>query len=140
MKTILLVEDNAAIRENAMELLELEGYKVISAQNGKIGLQLAKEKQPDIILSDVMMPEMGGYEFFDELKKVEATRNIPFVFITSSVEKKEIQAAMDMGATGYIRKPFETTDLYGTVKRCLDLVSNTGKGRNQELPDSSKAC
>lgn len=122
MKTILLVEDNNDIRENAIELLELEGYKVIPAHNGKIGLQLAKEKQPDIILSDVMMPEMGGYEFFAELKKEESTRNIPFVFITSSVEKKEIQTAMDMGAIGYIRKPFETADLYGTVARCLALA------------------
>lgn len=119
MKNILLIEDNLDIRENAIEMLELEGYNVIAAANGKIGLHLAKERLPDIIVSDVMMPEMNGHEVFDELKKDETTRHIPFVFITSSVEKKEIQAAIDKGAAGYIRKPFEAADLYNAIERCF---------------------
>lgn len=97
----------------------VEGYKVISAPSGKIGLQLAIEKNPDITLSDVMMPEMSGYDFFDEIKKEQSTRNIPFVFITSSVEKKEVKLAINMGAKGYIRKPFEAKDLYETIEKYL---------------------
>ena len=119
MKTILLIEDNTEIRENTCELLELEGYEVISAINGKTGLALAKEKKPDIILCDIWMPVSDGYEVFNGLSSDAETANIPFVFLTASVEKNEIAAGYAMGAKGYIRKPFETKDLLDTVARCL---------------------
>jgi len=119
MKKILLIEDNLHIRENATELLELAGYEVISAANGMIGVQLAKSELPDIILSDVMMPVLDGHGVFAELKKDETTKNIPFVFVTSSVEKKEMESATNKGADGYIKKPFDEEDLYSTIEKIL---------------------
>jgi CheY-like chemotaxis protein len=119
MKTILLIEDNLEIRENTSELLEIEGYHVIVANNGKTGISLAKEKKPDIILSDILMPEADGYEVFNGLKSDPNTANIPFIFVTASVEKKDIEAGLGMGAMGYIRKPFEPDELFETIKQCL---------------------
>lgn len=121
MKTILVIEDNHAIRDNTCELLELEGYKVIIAANGKTGLALAREKKPDIILCDIMMPEANGYEVFRGLKNDAVTAIIPFIFLTASVEKEEVEAGLRMGASGYIRKPFETKELLETITLCLDL-------------------
>jgi CheY-like chemotaxis protein len=119
MKTVLLIEDNNNIRENTCELLELEGYEVIIAANGKTGLALAKEKKPDIILCDIWMPEKDGYEVFNGLNSDAETAGIPFIFLTGSVEKKEIAAGFAMGAKGYIKKPFDTKELFDTVARCL---------------------
>jgi len=119
MTKVLLIEDNLEIRENTAEILEMEGYLVEVAENGVIGIAKAKEKMPDIILCDIMMPEADGWEVIKQLKKNESTSRIPFVFITASVEKKEIQAGLDMGAVGYIRKPFEGGELLSTVEECL---------------------
>ena len=119
MKIILLIEDNTDIRENTCELLELEGYDVLFAVNGKIGIALAKEKKPDIILCDIMMPEMDGYEVFNGLKDDIETADIPFIFLTASVEKDEIVAGFAMGAVGYIKKPFEAQELFDTIEKCL---------------------
>jgi len=119
MKTILVIEDNNDIRENTCELLELEGYKVIPALNGKTGLSLATEHLPDLILCDIMMPEANGYEVFDGLQANPATRAIPFIFLTASAEKKEVAAGLEMGASGYIRKPFDPEELFEAVKQSL---------------------
>lgn len=119
MKTILLLEDNKDIRENTTELLEIAGYKVITASNGKKGLELAKSELPDIILSDVRMPLLNGHQVFAELRKDEVTKNIPFIFLTSSVEKKDMQSSFDKGVNGYINKPFEDKDLFDTIENCL---------------------
>jgi len=119
MATILLIEDNLEIRENTTELLELAGYDVLIAMNGKIGVEMAISNSPDIILCDIMMPELNGYEVFSELKKNEHANQIPFVFITASVEKSEMRTGLEMGAAGYIRKPFEENDLLSTIVQCL---------------------
>jgi CheY-like chemotaxis protein len=118
MKTILLIEDNNDIRENTCELLELEGYKVILALNGKSGLNLALEHRPDVVLCDIMMPEADGYEVCRGLQANPATRSIPFIFVTASAENKEMAAGLEMGASGYIRKPFEPEELFEALKRC----------------------
>jgi len=119
MKTILLIEDNNDIRENTCELLELDGYRVILAVNGKSGLILALEHRPDLVLCDIMLPEADGYEVFRGLKANAATRSIPFVFLTASAEKKEMAAGLEMGASGYIRKPFDPEELFQTIQQCL---------------------
>ena len=119
MKIILLIEDNNDIRENTCEMLELEGYEIISAANGKNGVALAKEKKPDMILCDIMMPEMDGYEVFNGLRNDIKTVHIPFIFLTASAEKKEIALGIAMGARGYICKPFEAQELFGTIASCL---------------------
>lgn len=122
MKTILLIEDNHDIRENTCEMLELAGYHIISAPNGQEGLALAKSKSPDLILSDIMMPLMNGHEVFEALKKDETTKKIPFIFISSSVDKKFVQSCLDSGASAYIRKPFEEKELLDTIKACLSSI------------------
>jgi CheY-like chemotaxis protein len=119
MKRILIIEDNLDIRENSTELLELLGYSVIAASNGQMGVDMAKAELPDMILSDIMMPYLNGHEVFDILKSDPATKNIPFVFVTSSVERKEIEAAVEKGAYGYIKKPFEEKELMEVIQLCL---------------------
>jgi CheY-like chemotaxis protein len=121
MTTILLIEDNLHIRENTAELLELSGYKVIVAAGGTAGLRKAKELIPDIILCDIMMPELNGYEVIHELKKNSATAGIPFIFITASVEKSEMKKGLDMGASGYIPKPFDENELLTSIESCLKM-------------------
>ncbi len=115
MKTILVIEDNTDIRENTQELLELEGYRILTADNGKTGLMSAKENLPDLILCDIMMPELNGYDVFNGLKIHAPTANIPFIFITASAEKSEVETGLGMGAQGYIRKPFEPQELFDTI-------------------------
>lgn len=119
MKKVLVIEDNYEILENTVEILQLEGFATFSASNGRIGVDMAKTHLPDIILCDIMMPELDGYQVLAELKKDPATSDIPFIFLTASVERKEVQAGFDMGAKGYIRKPFETEELFKTIDICL---------------------
>jgi CheY-like chemotaxis protein len=119
MKKILVVEDNLDIRENAVELLEFAGYIVIAAPDGKAGLEIARAEIPDIILSDIMMPHIGGHKLFEELRKDIITQKIPVIFMTSSVERKDIQSALDKGVNGYIKKPFEEDELLSTIRNCL---------------------
>ncbi len=119
MKTVLLIEDNTDIRENNCELLELEGYKVFAAESGEIGIVLAIEHKPDIILCDILMPGMNGYEVFTELRNDAATSVIPLIFISASVEKKAIDSGIAMGAKAYIQKPFDPQELFDVLIDCL---------------------
>jgi CheY-like chemotaxis protein len=119
MKSVLIIEDCLDIRENISELLELRGYLVFSAANGKIGLEMATNHLPDIILCDVLMPEMNGNLVFSALRSSELTRHIPFLFISSSTEKKDIQLALSKGVNGYIQKPFDDDLLFTTIEDCL---------------------
>lgn len=119
MKTVLIIEDNKEIRENTIELLELAGYRVIDVEHGKAGIEAAERELPDIILCDIMMPQADGYEVLESLKSNASTSNIPFIYLTASAEKKEIQKAMDMGANAYICKPFDVNELMDTVERLL---------------------
>lgn len=107
MLKILVIEDNREIRENISELLELEGYEVIEAENGKTGLQLAYQVLPDLILCDIMMPVMNGHEVLEQLKQQTFTAAIPFIFLTANVEKKEISAGLEQGAKSYISNPLK---------------------------------
>jgi CheY-like chemotaxis protein len=120
MKTVLIIEDNNDIRENTCEMLELRGYKVISANNGIVGLALAREIKPDIIFCDILMPESTGYEVFNGLKEDPSTASIPFIFLTASVEKSEVETGLGMGAKGYLSKPFEANELFAMIRKCLN--------------------
>ena len=119
MKRILLIEDDRALRENTEELLELSGYAVTSAPNGKIGIERAKEQLPDIIICDIMMPEVDGYGVLEDLSTDEQTKHIPFIFLSAKTEHKEIRKGMDMGADDYLTKPFEEEDLISAIESRL---------------------
>jgi CheY-like chemotaxis protein len=117
MTTILIIEDNRDIRENIVEILELENYKVFAASNGTDGIFMAVNLVPDIILCDIHMPGMNGYDILNVLKKDSNTASIPFVYLTAKVEKDEINFAKEIGATGYISKPFHIDVLLDTISR-----------------------
>src|SRR3989338_3491766 len=97
MKKILLIEDNQGMRENTAEILELSNYKVFTAENGKEGVRLAMSETPDLIICDIMMPELDGYGVLHALSKSDATAGIPFIFLTAKAEKSDQRKGMEMG-------------------------------------------
>jgi len=116
MKTILLIEDNKDIRENTAEILELANYKVLTAENGKIGLSLALEHKPDMIICDIMMPVLDGYGVLHVLQKNDALRHIPFIFLSAKSERADQRKGMELGADDYITKPFTDTELLSAME------------------------
>jgi len=119
MKTILIIEDNEDIRENVAEILQLSDYKVITAANGKEGIDTAQSKLPDLIICDIMMPGVDGYGVLHVLHKEPTTQNIPFIFLTSKSERSDFRSAMEMGADDYITKPFAGNELLNAVESRL---------------------
>ncbi|SFW21250.1 cAMP-binding domain of CRP or a regulatory subunit of cAMP-dependent protein kinases [Sinomicrobium oceani] len=123
MKKILLIEDDPVLRENTAELLELSGYEMITAPNGKKGVVLASEAHPDIIVCDIMMPELDGYGVLETLSANPETRKIPFIFLSAKTERKEVRKGMDLGADDYLTKPFEEEELLSAIESRLAKVS-----------------
>ncbi|HBR55121.1 MAG TPA: transcriptional regulator [Flavobacteriaceae bacterium] len=119
MKNILLIEDDTALRENTAELLELANYHVFTAPNGKIGIDMAKEYLPNLIVCDIMMPEVDGYGVLEALSLDEKTAHIPFIFLSAKTEHKEIRKGMDLGADDYLTKPFEEDELISAIESRL---------------------
>jgi CheY-like chemotaxis protein len=115
MKTVLIIEDNEDILDNTTEILELANFKAVAARNGREGIDMALKSNPDIILCDIMMPEVNGYEVFEELRKNPITKDKPFIFVTASVEKKEVEAALTLGVNAYLKKPYDSEDLIRTI-------------------------
>lgn len=115
MKKILIIEDNEDIRSNTAEILELSNYKVTVAENGKTGVSKALENLPDLVICDIMMPELDGYGVLHALQRNETTKNIPFIFLTAKSERTDMRKAMDLGADDYLTKPFDGTELLNAV-------------------------
>lgn len=115
MKKILLIEDNKDIRENTAEILTLASYSVLTAENGKIGVELALKEKPDLIICDIMMPVLDGYGVLHLLSKNDDTANIPFVFLTAKAERSDFRKGMEMGADDYLTKPFDDMELLNIV-------------------------
>ena len=111
MKNILVIEDDDQVRENIEEILELENFEATTAKNGFVGLQLAIEKLPDLIICDVMMPELDGYGVLKALQQNPATAAIPFIFLTAKVEHQDLRQGMNLGADDYLTKPFTPDEL-----------------------------
>lgn len=116
MKKVLIIEDNVDVRENTADILELAGYKVATAENGKIGLEKAKQLLPDVIVCDIMMPEMDGYEVLRDLNKNAKTASIPFVFLTAKTERTDMRKGMNLGADDYLTKPFSENELLEAIE------------------------
>ncbi|MEB3278343.1 MAG: response regulator [Lyngbya sp.] len=119
MKTILVIEDDEPIRISILELLTIEKFQGIGAEDGHQGLQLAKEVLPDLIICDIMMPDFDGYAVLNELQQESATANIPFIFLTAKTERQDQRMGMELGADDYITKPFTTTELLAAIKTRL---------------------
>jgi len=118
-RNILIIEDNDEVRENMKEILELSSYQVMTATNGKEGLEVIQKNLPDIILCDVMMPELDGYGVLRALSNNPRTKNIPFIFVTAKSDKQDIRSGMDLGADDYLTKPFNGNDLLSLVSARL---------------------
>jgi CheY-like chemotaxis protein len=123
MKRVLIIEDNAAIRENTAELLELNRFSVLTAENGQSGFELAKTSVPDIILCDMMMPDTDGRQFLKLVKEENITANIPLVFFSAGSLSPEIQEQLVTGKDGYLKKPFTEEDLLNAVRKA-GIISN----------------
>jgi CRP-like cAMP-binding protein len=118
-RTVLLIEDNQDIRESTAEVLELADFTVFTAENGKKGIELAQSNPPDIILCDIMMPELDGYGVLYLLNKNETTANIPFIFLTAKAERTDMRRGMEMGADDYLTKPFDDMELLNAIESRL---------------------
>ncbi|MDC1504120.1 response regulator [Winogradskyella sp.] len=145
MKKILIIEDNEDVRENTADILKLVGYETTTAENGKIGLVKAKQLFPDVIVCDIMMPELDGYDVLKELSKNTKTACIPFIFLTAKTEKIDMRKGMNLGADDYLTKPFSEAELIEAIESRLkkfDFLkkefSTTIEGVSQFIEDASK--
>jgi len=127
MKKILVIEDNLEVRENICEILELAEYEVIDAENGKVGVEKAISSKPDVILCDVMMPELDGFGVLKILSNNRLTFDIPFIFLTAKTEKDDFRKGMGLGADDYITKPFDDTELLEAIEIRLEKASRISK-------------
>jgi DNA-binding response OmpR family regulator len=119
MKKILIIEDNIEVRENTAEIMELANYKVVTADNGKSGVEQALKERPDLIVCDIMMPVLDGYGVYHLLSKHKETATIPFIFLTAKSEKSDLRKGMEMGADDYIMKPFDGIELLHAIETRL---------------------
>src|SRR5215213_7390924 len=115
-KSILVIDDNPDIRDNTAEILELAGYKIFTAENGKRGVDVAIREKPAVIVCDIMMPELDGYGVLHLVRKNPETQNIPFIFLTAKTERGDFRKGMEIGADDYITKPFEDIELLNAVE------------------------
>ncbi|MEC4896117.1 MAG: EAL domain-containing protein [Oscillatoria sp. PMC 1051.18] len=119
MTKVLIIEDEELVRENLLELLDAEGFDVITAENGLVGSRLAQEQIPDLILCDVMMPEMDGYAVLEWLRQNPETATVPFIFLTAKAAKSDFRQGMELGADDYLTKPFTRAELLGAINSRL---------------------
>ncbi|MEH1946350.1 MAG: response regulator [Nostoc sp.] len=136
MNTILIIEDEPQVRVNIQEILQLSDFETLIAANGKIGLEIAQAKLPDLIICDIMMPELDGYSVLSALRKNEATINIPLIFVTAKAERSDFRHGMDFGADDYLTKPFTPEELLNAIASRLDkhaLVERQTQAKLDEL-------
>lgn len=125
MKTILIIEDEPEMRRNLATILRLERYHPVSAENGRAGVDAALREKPDLILCDVMMPELDGYGVIRELRANKATEATPFIFLTAKGEKPDIRSGMNLGADDYLTKPVAKAELLAAISSRLKRAEQT---------------
>ena len=116
MAKILIIEDNADVRENISEILELAGHETLLAENGKLGIEVALDNRPELILCDVMMPELDGFGVLKIISKNPKSADIPFIFLAQKTEQSDFRKGMGLGADDYITKPFDDTELLEAIE------------------------
>src|ERR1700738_2288592 len=142
MRRLLVIDDHDDIRENIAEILSLAGYEALTAGNGKKGVETALKETPDLVICDIMMPELDGYGVLHLLRKNVSTENIPFIFLTAKTERGDFRKGMEMGADDYITKPFDDIELLNAIEVRLkkyDILqakySSDEKGVNELFRD-----
>lgn len=136
-KKVLIIEDNDDIRESTAEILSLAGYETFTAGNGKTGVELAIKHHPDLILCDIMMPELDGYGVLYLLHKNPQTATIPFIFITAKSERADMRKGMEMGADDYLTKPFDDIELLNAIEGRLKKSKASGHFNGADIDTKS---
>jgi DNA-binding NarL/FixJ family response regulator len=136
MKRIVIIEDQAPMRRNLALMLELEGYQVGSAENGRAGLELVRQSPPDLVICDVMMPELDGYGVIQALRNDAETAMIPFIFLTAKGDKPDVRIGMNFGADDYLTKPVVRDDLLAAVQARLARAEAMEARLNQAAADA----
>ena len=119
MSKILVIEDELSVRKNIIKILELENFQVFDAENGLLGVESARENNPDLIVCDILMPELNGYQVLSKLQADSGTAMIPFIFLTAKTEKSDRRQGIELGADDYLIKPFDVDDLLTAIKARL---------------------
>ena len=133
MTTILVIEDVEALREEIMETLSYEGFDVLGAENGVVGVQIAKTYLPNLIICDIAMPELDGYGTLVALRQEPKTSMIPFIFLTAMTEKADMRQAMQLGADDYLTKPFTSAELLGAIASRLQKYNSVREHYYDEI-------
>lgn len=120
MAKILVIEDERDIRDKILQILTYEGFETLSAENGRIGVQTAHAYQPDLIICDILMPELNGYGVLTELRSDPRTSAIPFIFLTAKATVEDVRHGMSLGADDYLAKPFKISDLLDSIRVRLE--------------------
>jgi DNA-binding NarL/FixJ family response regulator len=127
MKKILVIEDEPEMRRNLLTILKLEKFEPLGAENGQAGLSLARKERPDLILCDVMMPELDGYGVLQALRDDPQTVTLPFIFLTAKGEKIDQRCGMNLGADDYLTKPVARADLLNAISARLLRAEQQGQ-------------
>ncbi|MCC7446564.1 MAG: response regulator [Anaerolineae bacterium] len=135
MKTILVIDDDLVIRQLVTAVFKSENYCVLAAPNGSIGLELAQQHLPDLVICDINMPDMDGYAVLAALQANEATADIPFIFLSAREERDDIRRGMNLGADDYVTKPFRVGELASTVATRLEKQANLARQSEKKLDD-----
>ena len=138
MKTVLIIEDELTVRESLVDLLEIEGFRAIAANNGKMGLEIALKELPDLVLCDISMPGLDGFGVLQELRENPDTGAIPFVFLTARTTKGDFRRGMELGADDYLFKPFTIDELLNAIAARLTkqaaLIQQLSTPTTTQLP------
>src|SRR5262249_18933567 len=127
MKKILVIEDEPEMRRNITALLRFHNYEPVAAENGRVGVEAARREKPDLVLCDVMMPELDGYGVLQALQRDAALSRIPFIFLTAKGEKDDLRSGMNLGADDYLTKPVANADLVHAIEARLRRSENQVK-------------
>ncbi len=137
-KKILLIEDDEILRENIAEILQLANYDIITAENGKLGIEKAISYNPDLIICDILMPELDGYGVLQIILRIDKLQKTPFIFMTAKTNHTDIRKGMDMGASDYINKPFEESELLSAIESRLKRREVFDKNNEEETKINKK--
>ena len=135
MATILVIEDEESVRSNILELLEAEDFHAIGAENGFNGVIKARDYKPNLIICDVMMPELDGYGVLHLLREDPATATIPFIFLTAKADRVDLRKGMELGADDYLTKPFTKNEFLGAIATRLEKQATIAQQSDQKLEE-----
>lgn len=135
MKKILVIEDAQSLRKDILEMLGFEGYEAEGAENGIVGVQMAREMRPDLIICDIMMPGMDGFGVLEELRKDAELGTIPFIFLTARTDRADSRYGMELGADDYLTKPFTASELLASVQTRLDKQAKITAMTERKMDD-----